>query len=472
MWQLLGSAVAGLMIILAMPVYNDIQANNLNDTVDADAASQFQTILAGAQKYVVAQKDTLTDELSIGDAYQEVPFADLLNTQTLPGGFSQTNVLGATWHVYVQQPASGAIRTMVAATGGRTLKQSDLINIAGLTGDQGGYVPYDGMLGDLSSSEAHGTTWNLPLTGLPSPGAGHLFGTVTVGDAASPTIDTNDFLYRVGVPGHDELNTMGVALNMGANNINNVATLNAQQGIFSNNVSVTAVGCAFNAPGACLYGDGTNTALRTKGTVYFQHMDGSQADTNANHASMQAAITGTDNGTAIIGGACTPNGAFASNVDGSGSHLECVNGVWANLGGGEITTYAVGGIVQISNGAYLIPGSPLVVSNGAAQYLKDELESKNIPYYIGSMPSALSYESSSYTAFYTFVNKNTKSYSCPQGDKDVVSFVSPLISLSSGSYGATSSSAWFNRLGQSTLSGTNILDGTQSGAEFHVCYPS
>lgn len=86
MWQLLGSAVAGLMIILAMPVYNDIQANNLNDTVDADAASQFQTILAGAQKYVVAQKDTLTDELSIGDAYQEVPFADLLNTQTLPGG--------------------------------------------------------------------------------------------------------------------------------------------------------------------------------------------------------------------------------------------------------------------------------------------------------------------------------------------------------------------------------------------------
>ena len=50
MWQLLGSAVAGLMIILAMPVYNDIQANNLNDTVDADAASQFQTILAGAKK--------------------------------------------------------------------------------------------------------------------------------------------------------------------------------------------------------------------------------------------------------------------------------------------------------------------------------------------------------------------------------------------------------------------------------------
>ena len=333
MWQLIGSALAGLVILLAMPVYNDIQANNLTATVDADAASQFQTILAGAQKYVAAQKDTLTDTLSIGGAYQEIPFADLLNTDSLPGGFSQTNVLGATWHVYVQQPASGAIRTMVAATGGLKLKQSDLINIAGLTGDQGGYVPYDGMLG-LNSSEAHGTTWNLSLAGLPSPGAGHLFGTVTVGDAASPTIDTNDFLYRVGVPGHDELNTMGVTLNMGSNNINNVATLNAKQGVFSSNVTVTAGGCAFNAPGTCLYGDGTNSAVRTKGSVYFQHMDGSAADTNANHATMQAAITGTDNGTAISGGACSPNGAFASSTDGTGTHLECVNGVWKTLGGG------------------------------------------------------------------------------------------------------------------------------------------
>mgnify|MGYP001160155374 FL=1 len=333
MWQLIGSAIAGLVILLSMPVYNEIQANNLAATVDADAASQFQTILSGAQKYVAAQKDTLSDTLGIGGAYQEVPFVDLLNTNSLPGGFSQNNVLGATWHVYVQQPASGAIRTMVTATGGRQLKQSDLINIAGLTGDQGGYVPYDGMFG-LSSSEAHGTTWNLSLAGLPSPGAGHLFGTVTIGDAASPTIDTNDFLYRVGVPGHDELNTMGVALNMGNNNINNVATLNANQGMFSNNVTVTAGGCAFNAPGTCVYGDGTNSAVRTRGTVFFQHMDGSGADTSANHATMQAAITGTDNGTAVSGGACSPNGAFASSTDGTGTHLECVSGIWKTFGGG------------------------------------------------------------------------------------------------------------------------------------------
>ena len=332
MGTLFGVIMSLMIGVMTIPVMKQAMNANLNAIVLADAASQFQTVLTGAQKYAAARKSTLTDTLSVGGAYQEIPFADLLNTDSVPTGFSQTNVLGATWHVFVQQPASGAIRTMVTATGGRTLSQSDMVKIAGLTGDLGGYVPYDGMMGNLSSSAAHGTTWNLSLAGLPSPGAGHLFGTTTVGDAASPTIDTNDFLYRVGVPGHDNLNTMGVALNMGGNAINNAGTVNATQGVFSGNVTVTSGGCAFNAPGTCLYGDGANTALRTKGSVYFQHMDGSATDTVADHATVQALLTGTDNGTAVAGAACSPNGAFASSTNGTGAHLECVSGVWKTQG--------------------------------------------------------------------------------------------------------------------------------------------
>jgi hypothetical protein len=332
MGALFGVIMSLMIGVMTIPVMKQAMNANLNAIVLADAASQFQTVLTGAQKYAAARKSTLTDTLSVGGAYQEIPFADLLNTDSVPTGFSQTNVLGATWHVFVQQPASGAIRTMVTATGGRTLSQSDLVKIAGLTGDLGGYVPYDGMMGNLSSSAAHGTTWNLSLAGLPSPGAGHLFGTTTVGDAASPTIDTNDFLYRVGVPGHDNLNTMNVALNMGSNAINNAGTVNAVQGVFANNVTVTSGGCAFNAPGTCLYGDGTNAAVRTKGSVYFQHMDGSAADTNANHASTQATYLGTDNGVAAVRGACSPNGAIAASTDGSGALLNCKNGFWTSAG--------------------------------------------------------------------------------------------------------------------------------------------
>ncbi len=61
-------------------------------------------------------------------------------------------------------------------------------------------------------------------------------------------------------------------------------------------------------------------------------MDGSAADTVANHATVQALLTGTDNGTAVAGAACSPNGAFASSTNGTGAHLECVSGVWKTQG--------------------------------------------------------------------------------------------------------------------------------------------
>ncbi|MBO1329051.1 shufflon system plasmid conjugative transfer pilus tip adhesin PilV [Acetobacter suratthaniensis] len=360
MGALFGVIVSLVIGAMAIPVMKQAINANLNAIVLADVASQFQTVLTGGQKYVAANKDTLTDTLRVGGAYQEIPFVALLNTDSLPGGFSQINAVGATWHVYAQQPASGAIRTMVTAMGGRTLSQSDLVKIAGLTGDLGGYVPYDGMLGNLSSSAAHGTTWNLSLAGLPSPGPGHLFGTTTVGDAASPTIDTNDFLYRVGVPGHDNLNTMGVTLNMGGNTITNASTVSAVQGVFANTVTVTSGGCAFNAPGTCLYGDGTNTGVRTKGSVYFQHMDGSAADINANHATTQAVITGTDNGTAILNASCSSNGAIASSTDGTGTHLECISGTWTSLGSDTLSTTVSGAADEYNSWTLIKTRDPTV----------------------------------------------------------------------------------------------------------------
>lgn len=272
------------------------------------------------------------------------------------------NILGQTWQVYVRQPESGALQVLVEGVGGKTLSPKDLVKVAGLTGDLGGFVPYDGMLGNLSSNVAQGTNWALPFTevpGLPSPGAGRLLGNALIGSATNTTIQTNDFLYRDAVPGHPELNKMDVALDMGGNNVNNAATVNAVQGVFSgdvtvadqltagtayvlgqatvgNNVTVTSAGCAFNAPGTCLYGDGTNSALRTNGGVYFQNFAGSPADTSANHAAMQAAYLGTDNGTAIAGNSCD-HPAIAVSTDGSGTPLACINSIWSKIGGSTQT---------------------------------------------------------------------------------------------------------------------------------------
>lgn len=381
--RLVAAMIALFAGLTLLPRYLSVEDANLQATIDADAATQFQTILQGATKYVTANETTLASSVPVGGSTTQVPFSSL--SGYLPSGFGQTNVLGQTWEVYVRQPVSGQLQVLVEGQGGRTLAAKDLVKIAGLTGDLGGFVPYNGMLGNLSSSTAQGTNWTLSLDGLPTPGAGRLLGNAVVGADSAATVQTNDFLYRVGVSGHTELNTMDVALNMGGNNITNAATVNAVQGVFSgnvtaanatikgttttnylsaangtvsgnltvggqvtagsayvsgqatvgSNVTVASGGCAFNAPGTCLYGDGSNSAVRTKGAVYFQNFAGAAADTSANHASMQAAYTGTDNGQAVSGAACSPNGAFASSTDGTGTHLECVSGVWKALGGGS-----------------------------------------------------------------------------------------------------------------------------------------
>lgn len=352
--RLVAAMIALFTGLTLLPRYLSVEDANLQATIDADAATQFQTILQGATKYVTANETTLASSVPVGGSTTQVPFSSL--SGYLPSGFGQTNVLGQTWEVYVRQPVSGQLQVLVEGQGGRTLSAKDLVKVAGLTGDLGGFVPYNGMLGNLSSKIAQGTNWTLALDGLPTPGAGRLLGNATVGADSAATVQTNDFLYRVGVTGHPELNTMDVALDMGGNNVNNAATVNAVQGVFSgnvtvadqitagsayisgqatvgSNVTVASSGCAFNAPGTCLYGDGANSAIRTNGGVYFQNFAGAAADTSANHATMQAAYLGTDNGTAVVGTSCAPNGAFASSTDGTGTHLECVSGIWKALGG-------------------------------------------------------------------------------------------------------------------------------------------
>lgn len=355
--RLIAAMIALFAGLTLLPRYLSVEDANLQATIDADAATQFQTILQGATKYVTANETTLASSVPVGGSTTQVPFSSL--SGYLPSGFGQTNVLGQTWEVYVRQPVSGQLQVLVEGVGGKKLSPKDLVKVAGLTGDLGGFVPYNGMLGNLSSTIAQGTNWTLALDGLPTPGAGRLLGNATVGADSAATVQTNDFLYRVGVTGHPELNRMDVALNMGGNNINNAATVNAVQGVFSgnvtvadqitagsayisgqatvgSNVTVASSGCAFNAPGTCLYGDGTNSALRTNGGVYFQNFAGAAADTSANHATMQAAYLGTDNGTAIAGNSCD-HPAIAVSTDGSGTPLACINSIWSKIGGSTQT---------------------------------------------------------------------------------------------------------------------------------------
>jgi Bacterial shufflon protein, N-terminal constant region len=382
MENIIAAMIALITGLSIQPQYNAMVSNNLQATIDANAATQFQTMLTGANKYVGANLGAYAG-MTVG-SYAEVPFSEIAAAGDVPSGFSSTNVIGQTWHVYVIQPTSGVFQALVESEGGQQLSAKDLVKIAGEAGDLGGFVPYNGMLGDLSSADAVGANWSMSLSGLPSPGSGRLVGNISFGNTDSGTIDTNNFLYRVGVSGQPALNTMAVALNMGGNNINNAATVNAVQGAFSggvsaasanvsgvlttgsghmgsmavdneisassavvsgqitagSNVTVASAGCAFNAPGACFYGDGTNAAVRTDGALYVQNLSGGATDLNANHGLVKEVWLGTDNGTASINEQCSPNGGIAASASGTGQLLNCVNGVWKQVtGSGTLTGY-------------------------------------------------------------------------------------------------------------------------------------
>jgi Bacterial shufflon protein, N-terminal constant region len=395
---IIGAIIALVAGLAHLPQYNGMVNDNMQATIDANAALQFQKMLAGANKYVGANLSAYAGT-PVG-SYVEVPFSNIADAGAVPSGFSQTNVIGQTWHVYVIQPSSGVFQALVEAEGGQVLAAKDMVKIASETGDLGGFVPYNGMLGDLSSADAVGANWSMSLSGLPSPGSGRLVGNISFGNTNSGTIDTNSFLYRVGVPGQSGLNTMAVALGMGGNNINNATTVGAAQGAFSggvsaaganvsgavtaglgrmgsvavnndvsaasavvsgqvaagSNVTVASGGCAFNAPGTCFYGDGTNAAVRTNGALYVQNFSGTTTDLNANHANLQAVNFTPDSITVSVGTSCAPNGAIATSSDGTGSLLNCVSGVWSKIGaGGTFSTYSEYLASQGNGGFILAP---------------------------------------------------------------------------------------------------------------------
>jgi Bacterial shufflon protein, N-terminal constant region len=411
MENVIAAMIALITSLSIQPRYNAMVSNNLQATLDANAATQFQTMLTGANKYVGANLGAYAG-MAVG-SYAEVPFSEIAAAGDVPSGFSSTNVIGQTWHVYVIQPTSGNFQALIESEGGQKLAAKDMAMIAGETGDLGGFVPYNGTVSGLSSADAVGPNWSMSLSGLPSPGSGRLVGNISFGNANGGAIDTNSFLYRVGVSGQAGLNTMSAPLDMGGNNINNAATVNAVQGAFSggvsaasanvsgvltagsghmgsmavdneisassavvsgqvtagSNVTVASVGCAFNAPGTCFYGDGTNAAVRTNGALYVQNLSGGVTDLNANHADVEAANLSDDNGTASEGGSCTV-GAIAASTDGTGQLLNCVSGTWQKPSGGNgVSAYetrhefSVTNLGEDTTGVDPISGDTTVVAN-------------------------------------------------------------------------------------------------------------
>lgn len=399
MRALIGLIVAlTLGLIAATPLMQYLKLAIEARTTTA-TAGELRQISAAAKEYVQNNYSSI-EEYTTPTSALTVSMSGLIQDGDLSPSIASTNPFGQTWKIEILQPKPGQLQTLVLSVGGSKIPESQAPGIAAQTGQEGGFIPYQGQYGTLPSSIAQGAYghWQLSLAGYSDPGPGHLAALLAFNDG---TLES-DYLYRVAVPGQPQLNTMQTALNMGNNSITSANNVSAQS-------AQLAAGNPNGMPGSLqigssyIYGDSTNAAVRTPGGLYIQNQAGTApssinevgsisasghigaagepansgypaswgggvhtwdlyangtvgAGTNGSvnsyfNSQGNGAVSntfsvgsrlelGTANGQANAGSGCSPNGEIAANANGSGSLMVCVNGTWQAPGGLSQATQA------------------------------------------------------------------------------------------------------------------------------------
>lgn len=374
----LASIVISLLMMPGFILWSNASVSN---ALAAVAASQQVIVNKAAQLYV--QDNALSiAALASPSVPVTITAQMLINAGYLPAGTSTVNAFLQNWQVQVLQPSGGVLQTAVMSTGGRAISDTrQLVQIAALTGAQGGFIPYAGQNGDatMSPSNAYGTygAWRLaPVTGFTNPGSGHLFSLL----AFTNTQTNNSYLYRVQVAAHPELNAMQTDLGMTdaggtQHNITGANTVNAATFKLANGAGMNG-----DQGGALELGDQSGTHPGQSPYIDFHYGGQGVQDFNArlmndsnNHLQVSAANGSGSLGVqgaiqpgniASPGAACAPNGQMAANRDGSGQISACQNGLWTPVGGPKLWY----GFFNVANGTFVpapscpAGGTPLVMT--------------------------------------------------------------------------------------------------------------
>lgn len=313
----LGAALLGMTIILP---YFHAQAREMQNVQAAATAREMKQVASAAEKYIQANYAAVeANSTASSPATITVPM--LVSTGYLPASSSSENPYGQTWEVQVLQPSAGKLQALVLSEGGRAIAEKTAPSIASQTGQDGGFIPYNGQYGSLNQSVAEGAYghWRVSMASYTNPGKGHLAALLAFNNGTLQ----NDYLYRVKVPGKPQLNTMQTAIDMGGNDITNANNVNAKTAnLASGNVS--------GAPGALkigdsyYYGDSSSSAIRQNGQLYVQHHNGSPAgiDTGAVTANGNVSSTGSMTANGNVAAKGTVQGGYVGsygNIDAGGS---------------------------------------------------------------------------------------------------------------------------------------------------------
>lgn len=213
-FALMESLAALMILAILLPLLGRLAQSGYDEVQKRVVAAHLRTVITAAASYVRKNHLTLATTATATTAVP-VSFAQL--APFLPAGFQNQNGWGQTYSAFVVQPTSGQLQAVVLTYGGRATGrefQNLLVpSAAALTGGAGGFVPSGDMPGQ-PATELRGAFggYRLSLSGtnIPNPGPGHLGGMAQLSESDLG----QDFLYRVAVPGHPELNAMTTDLDM------------------------------------------------------------------------------------------------------------------------------------------------------------------------------------------------------------------------------------------------------------------
>jgi type II secretory pathway pseudopilin PulG len=221
--------VLGALIIMMMllPSLANLWVQGSDEMAKRQAADQLAVVNKAAAGYVRKHQTTLLTQTTANSG-PNITTADLVAGNFLPVGFAGRNVWGQTYRIYFRQPSANSIQAVVLTTDGQGVNprvprfaSAIVPSAAAMVGGTGGFIPTGDMPGQTSNmlQGAFGG-WSLDLAsvGIPSPGAAHL-GALSIFDSSSLG---QDFLYRVAVPGHPELNQMQTEIDMTDHSIRNL----------------------------------------------------------------------------------------------------------------------------------------------------------------------------------------------------------------------------------------------------------
>ncbi|WP_031485720.1 shufflon system plasmid conjugative transfer pilus tip adhesin PilV [Maridesulfovibrio frigidus] len=212
--------LAGLLIFMLMlPMLADMMDRGMESIKQHSVSDHLASIMDAAASYTKENYDELITSSTATGATQ-ITMDQLRTGEFLSSGFKDLNGWGQRYGIYVLEPTASDLQVLVLTYGGRTYsdksrKFSSAIvpATAAMIGGAGGYIPIGDLPGQ-SATELRGSyggwTVNLASTDIPIPAAGHIGGRAFLREEDIG----KDFLYRVEVPGHPELNEMSTELDM------------------------------------------------------------------------------------------------------------------------------------------------------------------------------------------------------------------------------------------------------------------